>query len=62
MRTIKPGDEVQNTLGHWYRVLTVLNEWTFRVQPLTWVGSPATLQPLGGPVTMSRSEMKEQYK
>lgn len=62
MRTIKQGERVQDILGHWYEVLATLNDWVFRVQPLTPIGSPAVLQPLGGPVTMRRSEMKEQFR
>lgn len=49
------GALVQNLIGQWYQVVSG-GPWRFVVQPLTPCG--ANLVPLGGPVTVGRSELR----
>lgn len=54
MRIIPYGSLVWDVLGHRYQVLAG-GPWLYRVQPLTPVD--AGYAPLGGPVTIGRSEL-----
>lgn len=53
------GEHVRDGLGHWCQVLEITaGGFRVRVQPLTWVGTPATLAPIGAPVLVGRSDLR----
>lgn len=60
MNTPRIGDRVRDMCGQSYDVVEVqANGYRFRVQPLTraTIDGKDTLVPLGGPVTVGRSDL-----
>jgi hypothetical protein len=56
-RALAVGERVRDGLGHWYEVLAA-GDAVVRLQPLTWVGSPAALHAIGTPVNAYRSDLR----
>jgi len=58
---LQVGQRVRDILGHRYDVVEVSPDgYRVKVQPLTPIGTPATLYPLGVPVWGFRSDFREE--
>lgn len=54
------GEQVRDGLGHWYEVVEIVpSGGRARVQPLTWIGTPARLHPFGTPCWSYRSDLRK---